>query len=364
MKQLLNFLGESPAWAIDRRSARTAGWAGVALALAAGSLACSGASPPNNSNGGAGGQVTGGGAAGVVAGTSSMPTGGTPPATSGAAGMTGLGGSVGGASGAGGNAGTGVSGGGAGGSAGAGGSGGASQDGWVPLFNGTNLDGWTPSPGADVFYAVSQLANEGVIHVYPTQADQSDQPQATLRTKDSYSNYVFHEEYKWGTKRFGDRKQTDRDNGICFHVCNDPTQVWPESIEFQIGSQAWPGDWVVGNIFMLVNKTRAQWPFAMQDGHEVFSENGTKKNIGAPASYYKALAPSQLNSNTDWNILELTVHGSTDAEYKVNGTVVNRVFDMECNEGGTWKPLDHGPIALQAEFAEVYFRNIRIKMLP
>ena len=57
------------------------------------------------------------------------------------------------------------------------------------------------------------------------------------------------------------------------------------------------------------------------------------------------------------------MHGSTDAEYKVNGTVVNRVLDMECNVGGTWQPLEQGPIALQAEFAEVYFRNIRIKML-
>jgi hypothetical protein len=236
--------------------------------------------------------------------------------------------------------------------------------GWKILFNGKDLTGWTPSPGAAAFFAAGLLDGEGVIHVYPTQPDQSDQPQATLRTTESYGSYVFHEEYKWGTNRFGSRKQTDRDNGICFHVCNDPTQVWPESIEFQIGSQAWPGDWVVGNIFMLVNKTRAQWPFVMMNGQQVFSENGTRKSIGAPASYEKALAPVQLNSNTDWNILELTVHGSKDAEYKVNGTVVNRVFSMECNEGGSWKPLDHGPIALQAEFAEVYFRNVRIKELP
>ncbi len=367
MKQFLNSLGESPAWAIGHRSARTAGWAGVAVVLAASSLACSEASPSNNSvsNGGTGGQVAGGsGGAGVVAGTSGMPTGGTATGTSGATGMAGTSGS-GGSGGAGAGAGgTGGSGGGAGGAAGAGGSGGASEEGWVPLFNGTNLDGWTPSPGAAQYFGVSQIDGGAVIHVYPTQADQSDQPIASLRTNASYSSYVYHVEYKWGTDRFGDRKQTDRDNGICFHVCNDPTQVWPESIEFQIGSQAWPGDWVVGNIFMLVNKTRAQWPFEMMNGHEVFSENGTKKNIGAPASYYKALAPSQLNKNDGWNIIDLTVHGSKDAEYKVNGTVVNRVLDMECNEGGTWKPLDHGPIAMQAEWAEVYFRNIKLKVLP
>jgi hypothetical protein len=253
--------------------------------------------------------------------------------------------------------------GGAGGQGGAGGSGGA-DDGWLPLFNGKNLDGWTPSPGAAAYFGVSEIEGGPVLHVYPTQADQSDQTIASLRTNDSFSSYVFHIEYKWGPDRFGDRKQTDRDNGICFHLCGDLDQVWPESIEFQIGNQAWPGDWVVGNIFMLINKTRAQWPYTMLNGREVFSATGTKKSIGAPASYYKALAPSQLDVNDDWKVLELTVHGAADAEFKVNGTVVNQVLDMECNADGTWKPLDRGPIALQAEWAEVYFRNIKIKMLP
>ena len=81
-------------------------------------------------------------------------------------------------------------------------------------------------------------------------------------------------------------------------------------------------------------------------------------------SYYKALVPSpNQNVNGDWNIVELTVHGAADAEYKVNGTVVNRLFNMECDEGSGFQPLTEGPIALQAEFAEIYFRNVRIKVL-
>src|SRR5260221_396905 len=91
--------------------------------------------------------------------------------------------------------------------------------GWKILFNGKDLTGWTPAPGAAALFAADLLNGEGVIHVYPTQPDQSDQPQATLRTTASYSSYVFHEEYKWGTNRFGSRKQTDRDNGISFHFC-------------------------------------------------------------------------------------------------------------------------------------------------
>jgi len=367
MKHFLNHLSENVARASRGRGVRGACWAGVAVALAASSQACSEASPPTVSvtnNGGTAGQLAGGtSGAGVVAGASNTPTGGTPAAASGAAGMAGSGGSAGSSGGSAGSSGS-SAGGSAGGTAGVGGSGGASDDGWAPLFNGTNLDGWIPSPGAAALFAVTQLEGEGVIQVYPTQTDQSQQPQAALRTTASYSSYVYHEEYKWGTKRFSDRKQTARDNGICFHICNDPTQVWPESIEFQLGAQAWPGDWVSGNIFMLVNKTRAKWPFATMNGQDVYSANGTKKSIGAPASYYKALAPSNLNKDDGWNVVELTVHGSKDAEYKVNGTVVNGVTDMECDEGQGFKPLDHGPIAVQAEFAEVYFRNIKIKVLP
>ena len=309
-----------------------------------------------------------------------MPIAGTSPAASGAAGMSGMGGtSTGGGAGTAGSAGTGgsgnggSSGGGAAGTAGSGGSSGGSDAGWMPVFNGKDLTGFTPAPGMAALYAVDSASGEPAIHVYPTQADQSDQPMATLRTNESYSSYVFHEEYKWGTKRFGGRKQTDRDNGLCFHLCNDVTQVWPESIEFQIGSQAWPGDWVTGHIFMLVNKTRAQWPFMTMAGQDVYSPTGTKKMIGAPASYYKALSiPPNLNKGgegasatpaSEWNTIELTVHGSKDASYNVNGTVVNGLTDMECQVGGNWMPLDHGPLALQAEFAEVYFRNIKIKVL-
>lgn len=339
----------------------------VAVALAAGSLACSEAELPSTPvpDGGSGGQVTAGsGGTAVMAGTSSTPTGGVPPATSGAAGSAGSSNNSSGAGGSGGAVGSG----GAGGSAGAGGSGGTSDDGWVSLFNGTNLEGWTASQGHDALFAAGKVGEDPVIHVYPnenTQPNGSSQPEATLRTSESYSSYVFHLEYKWGTRRFGARTTTARDNGICFHICNSPTKVWPDSIEFQLGSQEWGNDWVSGNIFMLIKNTRAKWTSATLNGKDAFSETGAEKTIGAPDSYYRGLASAQLDHPDDWNIIELTVHGSTDAEYKVNGTVVNRVFDMECSaDGQTFAPLDKGPIALQAEYAEVYFRNIKIKVLP
>lgn len=328
-----------------QRFVGTLGWSMAFLALAS----CSNGS--RGPQGGAGGSVAGTG------GAANPGTGGTvaPPGTGGTTGTGGASGGTGGNVGGGAGGQTVDAGGDATGDAG---------DGWTPLFNGRDLTGWTPSPGAAALYAVDTFMGEPVIHVYPTQADQSNQPQATLRTNQSYTSYIFHEEYRWGTKRFADRSQTDRDNGICFHICNDPNQVWPESIEFQLGDQAWPGDWVPGHIFMLVSRTRAQWTYTMLNGFQVYSPTGISRSIGAPASYFKGMTDKERNLPNAWNVVELTVHANRDATYTVNGEVANGLTNMECQINGVWTPLDHGPIALQAEFAEVYFRNIKIKILP
>jgi hypothetical protein len=236
-------------------------------------------------------------------------------------------------------------------------------DGWIPLFNGTDLTGWTPSAGAEGLFAAATLDGEPVIHVYPTQEDQSTQPQATLRTNEAYGNYVFHLEYKWGTKRYSDRKQTARDSGICFHLCNDLGLVWPDSLELQIGSSPLGQDWITGDIFVL-GATKADWKYRTTNDPQASPETCGQIKLGAGEKENRGRVAQQLDKADDWNIIELTVHGATDAEYNVNGTVLNRLYNFECNTGGSWMPAERGPIAVQAEFAELYFRNIKIKPLP
>jgi hypothetical protein len=258
---------------------------------------------------------------------------------------------------------------GAGGAAGTGGFAGSTggdatgDDGWIPLFNGTDLTGWTPSAGAAALFAAGMLNGEPVIHVYPTQLDQSSQPQATLRTNESYGSYVFHLEYQWGTKRYSDRKQTSRDSGICFHLCNDVDRVWPDSFELQIGSSPLGQDWITGDVFVL-GATRADWKYRTTNDLQVSPEKCAQTRLGRGEQDNRGRVAQQLNKDDDWNIIELTVHGATDAEYNVNGTVLNRLYNFECNTGGSWRPAEGGPIAVQAEFAELYFRNIKIKILP
>ena len=62
--------------------------------------------------------------------------------------------------------------------------------------------------------------------------------------------------------------------------------------------------------------------------------------------------------------LEVVVRGDT-ATHIVNGFVNLRATGLKQWDPATstWVRLDHGKIALQAEFAEIYYRNIRIRPL-
>jgi hypothetical protein len=225
-----------------------------------------------------------------------------------------------------------------------GGSGGAAQDGWVPLFDGVNLDGWiTHGTNQTVF-----IVENGEIHVYPTQQDQSDQPEANLRNLTLLSGkYTLHVEYKWGAARFGDRSQADRDAGILFHITGDVTRVWPDSIECQIGNSQLGGPYVSGDVWVLGNPTFAQ----------LRNQNGQLRTAGGGYGMGTAGARAE-NPLGEWNTIEITVDGAAEAIYTVNGVEVNRVFNMT-HDG---QPLSEGFISVQAEFAELFYRDIRYKL--
>jgi len=245
------------------------------------------------------------------------------------------------------------------------GTGAAPEVGDTLLFNGQNLDGWTAARGDGAGQTIEQIfqVTDGMIHVYKGAVQGSTQPIATLRTNESYSSYVLHLEYMWGTTRFSDRSNTDRDAGILFHVFNNLNAVWPDSFEFQMGSSALGGEWVSGDIFVLGGSTRGQTSSVSSGGNQVFAElanGGMRRSITNGA---RARANVKLDM-AGWNTIELTVRADTEAEYKLNGVAINRVYDMEGNAGGGFQPLARGPIALQAEYAELFYRNIRLRELP
>jgi Domain of Unknown Function (DUF1080) len=234
------------------------------------------------------------------------------------------------------------------------------RDTWTPLFNGVNLDGWTAAKGEGGGLPAEQIfsVKDGVIQTYVGATDGSDQGIATLRTTRSYSNYVLQLEFKWGANRFGPRAKTLRDAGLIFHSFGDPNAVWPRGVEYQIGESPVGGEWVTGDIWLIGNDVRAE--SSLQDGKFMDESTGGIRTAIGGKPFTRSETPIDAANHQRWNLLELTVHADREAEYKLNGVVVNRVFNMEYNDG-QWQRLTGGPIMLQAEFAEVSYRNIRIK---
>ena len=67
---------------------------------------------------------------------------------------------------------------------------------------------------------------------------------------------------------------------------------------------------------------------------------------------------STTGAGTDWNSCLLQVNAGA-ATYTVNGHVVNQVLAVMDTNGN---PVTSGPVAWQAESAEVYYRNLRIQV--
>jgi hypothetical protein len=250
----------------------------------------------------------------------------------------------------------------AGAGAGGGPNGGAAAGGkpGVPLFNGVDLSGFeafrepatalTPAQAAEIF-----KVEDGAIRVYGDAADQSTQARYTLVTVGKYEKYKLWLEYKWGTKKFApytDLVKYPRDAGILFHLHGNTEEVWPPSIEFQIK------DGTTGDIFAIY----ARCTSLGQNGGTTFvpaAAGGTEKLVNGSNGFVQH-GRSENFELPEWNQLLLEVDGGT-ATFSVNGHVVNQVLSVMDKSGS---PINSGAIALQAEHAEVFYRNIVIEQLP
>jgi hypothetical protein len=235
------------------------------------------------------------------------------------------------------------------------------ETGFVPLFDGKSLNGWmaAKSTGQGNWGDFTVNEAEKAIHVYAGKEQGSTQVDNCLNTEKEYSHYILKLEYKWGGKRFAPRADWDRDAGLLFHVHGDLKKVWPASLEMQIGET--PGDvqeghrFHSGDLFVLAANLRVESP--IKDGF--YDPKGSLTMGGA--------APTKLGVEKpmgEWNEMEIRVNGAKNATFIFNGEVVFEIFNMQQIVEGKVLPLDKGRIGLQAEWAEILYRNIRIKELP
>jgi hypothetical protein len=251
----------------------------------------------------------------------------------------------------------------------------ADLNGWTPLFNGTNLNGWyivlRNSRSDDTNHLV-QVEN-GTIHMYKDAAAESPQPAGYIVTDKEYSNYHLRLEYKWGAKRFQPRLKSRRDAGILYHVTGKDG-VWPQSIECQIQEND------VGDIFTVNTRLTASADPATtnlttnvitnQAGiaitnrgffpHFLQLEQGGVPFVQGVGDGIRRVIRNPMNEHDGWNTIEVIVRGD-EATYIVNGKVNNHASHIQQKINGEWVPLTKGKIALQLEFGEVFYRNVEIK---
>lgn len=199
----------------------------------------------------------------------------------------------------------------------------------VALFNGKDLSGWysfTEKFGRNQDPTGNFKVEDGVIHIL-------GQDFGYIATEKSYENYTLTVEYKWGTKQFAPRATGKRDSGILYHFPEGVAdKVWPTSLECQVQETDTGDIWCVGGTSVdSPNKSAIEW---------------SQKRVYKTENFEKP--------NDQWNTVVVVARGDT-IEHYVNGHLVN---------SGTKATVTRGRILLQAEGAEIYYRNIVLTPLP
>jgi hypothetical protein len=242
--------------------------------------------------------------------------------------------------------------------------------GWIPLFDGKSFDGWYTylqkhkknEDPTKVFQAY-----DGVIHVYQDHSESDDVPFGYLATNLEYSNYHLRLEYKWGNKKFRPRAEQRRDAGLLYHLVG-PDVVWPRCIECQIQENDTGDCFTVRGtqVTTSVEIVNIETPGGPKDlpRYKPEADGGVRQTIGQGT--IARIVKSDTHERDGWNKVEVIVAGSEKAVHIINGHTVFEATNLSqlSADNKNWGPLTKGRISLQAEFAEVFYRNIEIRPIP
>jgi hypothetical protein len=197
-----------------------------------------------------------------------------------------------------------------------------SSDNKVMLNNGKDLENWNifvsdpeVDPG-DIFWV-----EDGIIHT-------TGKPHAYLRTKETYSNFKLHVEWRW--------TEEPTNSGVLLHVQGEDL-IWPLCIECQLKHEN------AGDIVLI---GKGSGVTVKGSAHLITSEENRYESIP------KMEAVSE-NPAGEWNSYDITSKDG-DIEVIVNGILQNTGTDMT---------LTSGNIGLQSEGSPMQFRNVYLETL-
>jgi hypothetical protein len=257
-------------------------------------------------------------------------------------------------------------------------------DGWKPLWNGKDLDGWStwmqrPAPTSNVpglardangNYTEPIGSGRDPLKVF-TVVSEDGQPAirisgevfGELRHQDSFKDYHLRLQFKWGRKQWPPRDQpgTPRDSGLLYHVHNPPgvdNRTWARSIELQIQEHDVGDLYAVGSVIAVRARARPGPQPRMYDYDPTGEWTFFSQSQGAPGRCIKQ--PDNEKPSGEWNTVEL-ICLRDDSIHIVNGKVVMRLHGPMRIDGEVPTPVNAGQVILQSEGAEIFYRNIEIR---
>ncbi len=230
---------------------------------------------------------------------------------------------------------------------------------WIPLFNGKNLDGWTPKIRgfkAGENYGNTFRVEDGVLKVSYDQYDRFDEKFGHLFYKDSFSHYILRAEYRFtGEQCPGGPGWAVRNSGLMLHGQSPESmtkdQRFPVSIEVQLLGGAGSGKRPTANL-------------CTPGTHVVMDGELIKRHCTS--------SKSETYHGQQWVTVEVEVRGSESIIHKVNGQTVLSYSQPQLDDndadakkliGDGGLLLEKGTISLQSESHPVEFRKVELKVL-
>jgi hypothetical protein len=183
----------------------------------------------------------------------------------------------------------------------------------IVLFNGKDLSNWVFTlKDKSVDPASVFMVHDGVIHI-------TGQPFGYMRTKEVYSDYRLHAEWRW---------PVEASNSGVFVNAQQPDTIWLKCVECQL-------------------KAGSAGDFVCMNGSDMDERTDKSKRM------VTKLAESSEKPVGQWNTIEIVCKANT-IEVTVNGVVQNK---------GTNVTVTKGSICLQSEGGNVEFRNVFLNKL-
>jgi hypothetical protein len=230
---------------------------------------------------------------------------------------------------------------------------------WIPLFNGKDLEGWTPKikgHAAGENYGNTFRVEDGVLKVAYDQYENFDGQFGHLFYREPFSHYVIRAEYRFvGDQCPGGPGWAMRNSGVMVHgeapETMEKDQEFPASIEVQL---------LGGN----GRDPRSTANLCTPGTNVVFD--------GQLVTRHCTNSKSKTYHGDQWVTVEIEVRGSKVIRHVVDGETVLEYQAPQLDERDAHakhlaakqgKLLERGTISLQSESHPVEFRRVELRKL-